>query len=277
MRRTIASFSERATRERSRGRSIPRHGAAARPRTGSGRVAAVPRPGRRSRRRPRGALARAWAAAVGGAATSAGSPSPDPPSRSSRDKAYSASAAREKPRTIVEATPVETFLAIASRRDERPALPAGAALHRPRNRTAARRRPPLRLVAQQPAVDVRRAGEPCPCRAARAGGLRARQRHLRAGLVGRVVVHRDQARCGSTRAGRRRACCWRLGRTGSPPVRTGSVDEPLARRVLECEESTRRPVIVLSFGLARRRRVTRKAHAASEWSARANPGRHWPR
>ena len=209
-------------------------------------AAAGPRPGRRSRPQPRGAHAPASAGAIAGATSGGGLPSPGRPAAPS-GLGYGGHAARDRQ---------------PSRRAAHAARASGARARAP----VARRRPALGIVAELPALDVRRPDRAIADRGARRRGLRAGERPRRRARRGDPRARQGP---GAVRRRPRRAehAPCRLGR-GIASCPNGISDVELARRVLGAA-GDETPVIVLSFGNPEQPRDVGR-HTAAEWSARAN-------
>ena len=160
---------------------------------------------------------------------------------------------------------VDTLLAIASRRDERRTLPEP--LPPELVAPAARCRAALGIVAERPALDVRRADR--ASRGSRSSPARSSSRRTSstAGLVVAILVHGkgpvlfDAGRAAQSML----LAAWAEGIASCP---NGIADVELARRALAATDDET-PVIVLSFGLPERPRDPER-HTAAEWSARAN-------
>lgn len=159
---------------------------------------------------------------------------------------------------------VETFLAIASRRDERRYLPESlprAAIERVldagRLSGSSRNSQPWTFVVAEGKERIERLAQ----------AVHVPENVLSAGLVVAVVVHgKGPVMFDAGRAAQSMLlAAWADGIASCP---NGIADEALARDVLECGVDEV-PVIVLSFGLPERARDP-ESHDASQWSARAN-------
>lgn len=159
---------------------------------------------------------------------------------------------------------METFLAIASRRDERryrpePLPPATVELLLDAGRLSgsSRNGQPWEFVIPDGSVRVERLSR----------AVYVPDNVTSAGLVVAVVVHGpgpvlfDAGRAAQSML----LAAWANGIASCP---NGIADEALARDVLECGDGEV-PVIVLSFGLPDRPRDP-DSRSAGEWSARAN-------
>ncbi len=159
---------------------------------------------------------------------------------------------------------METFLAIASRRDERRYLPEPlppASIERlldaGRLSGSSRNSQPWTFVVPGSRARVERL----------APAVYVPDNVLSAGLVVAIAVHGsgpvlfDAGRAAQSML----LAAWAEGIASCP---NGIADEGLAREVLECG-ADETPVIVLSFGLPERPRNP-GSHDAAEWSARAN-------
>ena len=151
---------------------------------------------------------------------------------------------------------VDTLLAIASRRDERRTLPEP--LPDERRRPAAGRGPAVGLVAERPAVDVRRARRAGSRveRLAEAVYVPDNLRH--AGLVVAIVVSGKGPVLfdGGRAAQSMLLAAWAEGLASCP---NGIKDADLARAALDAGEDET-PVIVLTFGRPERPRNPEAAH-----------------
>lgn len=159
---------------------------------------------------------------------------------------------------------METFLAIASRRDERryspePLPPDAVArvLDAGRLSGSSRNGQPWTFVVPEGRERVERLAE----------AVSVRGNVVSAGLVVAVVVHGkgpvlfDAGRAAQSML----LAAWADGIASCP---NGVVDQELAREVLACEPDET-PVIVLSFGVPERPRDP-ESRDASDWSERAN-------
>lgn len=159
---------------------------------------------------------------------------------------------------------MNTYLAIASRRDERryapEALPSGAAeriLDAGRLSGSARNAQPWTFAVPEGRDRIERL----------AGSVYVAANVLSAALVVAVVVHGkgpvlfDAGRAAQSML----LAAWADGIASCP---NGIADDAAARAALECREDET-PVIVLSFGLPERHRNPARRDAA-EWSSRAN-------
>lgn len=159
---------------------------------------------------------------------------------------------------------METFLAIASRRDERrylsDALPPASVerlLDAGRLSGSAGNRQPWAFVVPESRDRIERL----------AATVDVPENIASAGLVVAILVHGkgpvlfDAGRAAQSML----LAAWADGIASCP---NGIADEAAAREVLECE-ADETPVIVLSFGLPEQARDVGRRDAA-EWSARAN-------